>query len=311
MNPNVMPISRNRQAFRTGGLLLFLLIMARGLSWPVGLRAEHAVEDQMGRQVHVPLNPRRIVSLAPNITEILYALDLDERIAGVTEFSDFPEEAKLKPRVGTYVNSNVEKIVSLRPDLVIGTFGGTRRDTAERLESLGYPVYVTKARDMDEVMVMIEKVGTITGKSREATALANGLRKRIKAVVDRVAGAPRPLVFLEINGEPLMTVGAASFHHELISLAGGENLAAHTNARYPQYSVEDVVRRAPDCIIISTMDRGGLFEEQKAEWMRWPHIPAVKNNRICFIDSDLIDRPSPRIVEGLEAMARLIHPELY
>lgn len=304
----MVPASLNSHAVRMGSLLLFFLLMVEGLSRPVVLGAEHVVVDQMGRQVHAPLNPERIVSLAPNVTEILYALGLGDRVVGVTEFSDFPEEAKRKPRVGTYVNSNVEKIVSLRPDLVIGIFGGTRKETAERLEGLGYSVYVTKARNMDEVMVMIEKVGSITGRSLEASALADRLRKRIKAVVDRVAGAPRPLVFLEINAKPLMTVGAASFHNELISLAGGENLAGHVNARYPQYSIEDVVRRAPDCIIISTMDRKGLFEEQKAEWMRWPDIPAVKNNRICFIDSDLIDRPSPRIVDGLEEMARLIHP---
>ena len=108
-----------------------------------------------------------------------------------------------------------------------------------------------------------------------------------------------------------MTVGAGSFHDQMIALAGGKNLAGDISARYPQYSLEEVVKRAPDLILISTMERSGQFEQQKARWMQWGSIPAVANNRICFIDSDLIDRASPRIVEGLEEIARLIHPELF
>ena len=288
-----------------------MAILAGSLFLPLCVQAGQVFEDQLGRQVRVASSPQRIVSLAPNITEILYTLGLGDRIVGVTEFSDYPEEAKEKPKVGTYVSSNIEKIVSLRPDLIIGTFGGTREETALRLEQLGYPVYVTKSKTMDEVLVMIEKIGMITGKRPEADVLVRSLRRRIQAVVDRVAGAPRPLVFLQINARPLMTVGAGSFHDELISLAGGENLAGHSSARYPQYSIEDVVKRTPDYILISTMDRHGLFEEQKAQWMRWPDIPAVRNNRILFVDSDVIDRASPRIVDGLEEMARLIHPELF
>ena len=301
---------QNRRVFNPSSPVL-MAILAGSLFLPLRVQAGQVFEDQLGRQVRVASSPQRIVSLAPNITEILYTLGLGDRIVGVTEFSDYPEEAKEKPKVGTYVSSNIEKIVSLRPDLIIGTFGGTREETALRLEQLGYPVYVTKSKTMDEVLVMIEKIGMITGKRPEAGVLVRSLRRRILAVVDRVAGAPRPLVFLQINARPLMTVGAGSFHDELISSAGGENLAGHTAARYPQYSIEDVVKRAPDFILISTMDRHGLFEEQKAQWMRWPDIPAVRNNRILFVDSDLIDRASPRIVDGLEEMARLIHPELF
>ena len=300
-----------KRSFPGPALAVLFAMLAGSLFFPVFVQAEQVFEDQLGRQVRLPSSPKRIVSLAPNITEILYGLALGDRIVGVTEFSDYPEQAREKPKVGTYVSSSVEKIVSLRPDLIIATFGGTREETALQLEQLGCPVYVTKSKTMDEVLVMIEKIGMITGKDQEASVLVRSLRRRIEAVVDRVAGAPRPLVFLQIDARPLMTVGAGSFHDELISLAGGENLAGHTRARYPQYSMEDVVKRAPDYILISTMDRIGLFERQKAQWMRWPDIPAVRDNRILFIDSDLIDRASPRIVDGLEEMARLIHPELF
>lgn len=273
--------------------------------------AQHVFEDKLGRKVVVAKSPDRIVSLAPNITEILYALDLSHQVVGVTTFSDYPKEAQQKPKVGSYVNLNIEKIISLRPDLIIGTYGGNPRAKVLRLEELGFPVYVTRTENVEEMLGMIQDIGTITNTAERAGALVRTLKRRIKAVTDTVENASLPLVFLEINAKPLITVGAGSFHNEVITLAGGRNLAADSHARYPQYSLEDVVKRGPDVILISTMDRAGLFEQQKAQWMRWKNIPAVQNNRIYFIDSDIVDRASPRIVDGLEEMARLIHPELF
>ena len=275
------------------------------------LQAQPVFEDALGRKITVAKPPRRIVSLAPNITEILFALDIGDRIVGVTMYSDYPDEAKEKPKVGSYVNLNIEKIVSLKPDLIIGTYGGNPKTTVLRLEQLGFPVYVTRTETAAEMLTMIENIGSITYTAQKAGVLANMLRERINAVTGKVRNAQHPLVFLEINAKPLITTGAGSFQHEVIRLAGGRNLAADSPARYPQYSLEDVVKKGPDVILISTMDRAGLFEQQKAKWMRWENIPAVQNNRIYFIDSDLVDRASPRIVDGLEEMARLIHPALF
>ncbi|MES0350374.1 MAG: cobalamin-binding protein [Desulfobacteria bacterium] len=291
--------------------LFFALILAVSLGHVSPLEAQRVFVDELDRKVVVPDVPTRIVSLGPNITEILYALNLGDRIVGVTKFSDYPREAKQKPRVGTYVNFNIEKIVSLQPDLIIATYGGNPKTAILRLEELGQAVYVTKAKTVEDVLNMIESIGMITDTREMAGTILNGLKKRIKGVTDRVRHAPRPLVFLQINAKPLMTVGPGSFHSQLIEIAGGRNLAEGGTIRYPQYSIEDVLQRGPDYILISTMDRAGLFEEQKAHWMRWQNIPAVKNNRICFLDSDLIDRASPRIVDGLEEMAKLIHPELF
>ncbi len=287
-------------------LMLWALFAGSPLVW--GQRVFH---DALGREVVLAEEPKRIVSLAPNITEILYALKLDDRVVGVTRFSDYPEEAKEKPKLGSYINPNVEKIVALEPDLILATYGGNPEATALHLERLGLALYVTRPKTIEDVLVMIDKIGMITGAEDRAAALVIRLRQRIKTVRDRVLNAPRPLVFLEISARPLMTVGAGSFHDQMIALAGGKNLAGDMSARYPQYSLEEVVKRAPDLILISTMDRSGQFEQQKARWMQWDSIPAVANNRICFIDSDLIDRASPRIVEGLEEIARLIHPELF
>jgi iron complex transport system substrate-binding protein len=291
--------------------LFFALILAVSLIHVSPLEAQRVFVDELNRKVVVPDVPRRIVSLGPNITEILYALNLGDRIVGVTRFSDYPSEAKQKPRVGTYVNFNIEKIVSLKPDLIIATYGGNPKTAIFRLEELGHAVYVTKAKTVEDVLNTIESIGMITDTREMAGTILNGLKKRIKGVTDRVRHAPRPLVFLQINAKPLMTVGPGSFHSQLIEIAGGRNLAEGGTIRYPQYSIEDVLQRGPDYILISTMDRAGLFEEQKADWMRWQNIPAVRNNRVCFIDSDLIDRASPRVVDGLEEMARLIHPELF
>ena len=297
--------------FRSLFCLAFLLAawtLLAGSSLVWGQRVFH---DALGREVVLAEEPKRIVSLAPNITEILYALKLGDRVVGVTRFSDYPEEAKEKPKLGSYINPNVEKIVALEPDLILATYGGNPEARALHLERLGLALYVTRPKTIEDVLVMINNIGMITGAEHRAAALVSRLRQRIKTVRDRVLNAPRPLVFLEISARPLITVGAGSFHDQMIALAGGKNLAGDISARYPQYSLEEVVKRAPDLILISTMDRSGQFEQHKARWMQWDSIPAVANNRICFIDSDLIDRASPRIVEGLEEIARLIHPELF
>ena len=278
---------------------------------PFSVEAQSVFEDTLGREITVAEPPKRIVSLAPNITEILYALGIGHRVVGVTIYSDYPDEAKQKPKVGTYVNLNIEKIVSLRPDLIIGTYGGNPKATVFRLEELGFPVYVTRTETVAQMLTMIEHIGAITFTSEKAGVLANTLRARIDAVTSKVGDAQHPLVFLEINAKPLITTGSGSFQHEIIRLAGGRNLAGDSPARYPQYSLEEVVKNGPDVILISTMDRSGLFEQHKAQWMRWENVPAVRDERIYFIDSDLVDRASPRIVDGLEEMARLIHPALF
>jgi len=293
-----------------------------GLLWPIVLvillllnvlpvKAQRTFKDELGREVVIPDVPTRIVSLAPNITEILYALSLGDRIVGVTRFSDYPRRAEQKPKVGTYVNFNIEQIVALRPDLIIATYGGNPKPAVLRLEKLGVAVYVTRAKSVEGMLNMIEHIGMITDTRERAATIVNRLKKRIREVTDKVQHAPRPLVFLQINAKPLMTVGGGSFHDQVIELAGGRNLARASTVRYPKYSIEDVLHKEPDYILISTMEREGLFEQQKADWIRWQNIPAVRNDRIRFIDSDVVDRASPRIVDGIEEMARLIHPELF
>jgi len=265
-------------------------------------------KDSLGRTVNVVAVPQRVVSLAPNITEMLYFLELEERLVGVTTFSSFPVEARKKPKVGVYTNITVEKVIALKPDLVIATADGNERGDVEMLEQAGIAVYVINPRKVFQVLATLERVGVVCGAAERAEKKVRQLRQRVGRVVETVSGRGRPLVFLVINAKPLMSVNRNTTHHDLIELAGGRNMAEDQPITYPRISIEEVIGRGPEVILISSMERGGEYERAREEWSRWGTIPAVEKGRVHLIDSDLIDRAAPRVVRGLEQMARLIHP---
>ena len=267
-------------------------------------------QDALGRQVALAKDPVRIIALAPSLTEILYFLGLDDRIAGVADYSTYPAAARDKPRVGSYVKLNIEKIISLSPDLAIGTKDGNSRPDIELLEQAGVPVFIVNPRDVASAIESVAQVGAVCGIPEKAARAADGLKRRFDAVRTAIQYQKKPLVFLQINNVPVMTVNKNTVHDDVIRLAGGVNMASDDPVTYPRISVEEVICRGPDVIIISSMERGARFEEARKSWMQWTSIPAIKNNRVHVIDSDLIDRPSPRIIDGLEAMARMIHPEV-
>jgi len=264
--------------------------------------------DALDREVVLHEAPMRIIPLAPNLTEILYRLGLGGRVVGVTTHCNFPPEVTVKPKVGSYINLNVEQIVSLAPDLVIATVGGNERAVVEIIERAGITVYVVNPGSVRETIQTIAILGELCGVEQEAKALAAELTRRIDKVVQMAGSREKPLVFLQINLSPIMTVNRRTIHHDLIQLAGGRNMAAQESITYPRISMEEIIRRQPDVILISSMERGGRFEKAREEWFNWTSIPAVRTGRVHLIDSDLIDRPSPRVVEGLETMAKLIHP---
>jgi iron complex transport system substrate-binding protein len=266
--------------------------------------------DETGREVNIPPSPKRIVSLAPSITETLFALGLGEEIVGVTTFSDYPEAAKSKPRVGSFVNISLERVVSLNPDLIIGTADGNKKETIEQLERIGFPVYMINPASLEEIFEMILDIGSITGKDNIATGLVRTLRERVSTVVSQTTSFKKPKVFFQIGIDPIVTVGRDTLHNKLIELGGGINISGGQTAKYPRYSIEEIIVRKPEIIIVSSMKRGEDFDRIRNTWKRWKNIPAVKNNRIYILDTDLTDHPSHRIVDGLEAMARIIHPEV-
>jgi iron complex transport system substrate-binding protein len=269
------------------------------------------VTDQLGRKVCLPDNPQRIVALAPSITEIVFSLEEEHRLKGVTRYSDFPPQALKYPRVGSYVHLDLEKIVALKPDLCIATKDGNPKVVIDRLVSLNIPVFTVDPRNSEAVMKSILEIGTLLDADDRADVLVSNMRRRIQRVeslVDRVDTRPR--VFFQIGITPIISVGTHTFCHELIVLAGGKNLAKGP-VSYPRFSREQVVALSPEVLIISSMQREAVFEKVKSEWSQWPDLPAVKNSRIFLVDSNLFDRPTPRLVDGLELLLRMIHPEIF
>jgi len=269
------------------------------------------VVDQLGRRVSVPADPRRIVSLAPSITEIIFELGRADRLKGVTQFSDYPQEARNLPRVGSYVHLDAERIVALNPDLCIAVKDGNPKAVIAKLEKLNIPVYAVDPRDLGSVLSTVMEIGRLLDSEEKALEIVAGMNVRIERVKAVVARAQeKPGVFFQIGISPIVSVGTGTFLHELIVMAGGKNLTAGP-VPYPRYSREQVLGLAPEIFIITSMARGEVFERVKAEWSKWPDMPAVKNGRILLVNSDLFDRASTRLVDGLELMARLIHPELF
>jgi iron complex transport system substrate-binding protein len=257
------------------------------------------------------MDPVRVVSLAPSVTEVVYALGQDQRLQGVTQFSNYPPEAMNLPRVGSYVHLDVEKIVSLRPDLCLAIKDGNPIDVIRRLEGLNIPVYAVDPKNLDAVMEMISDVGELLDAIQQSEMIVKNMKERIETVKSTVSVTlDRPKVFFQIGISPIVSVGTETFLHELITLAGGYNLT-HGEVAYPRMTIEQVLNMAPDVLIITSMTRGQSFEAVKAQWKRWKSIPAVKNDRIYLVDSDIVDRPSPRLVDGLEILVRYINPELF
>ncbi len=263
--------------------------------------------DALGRRIDLHERPVRIVSLAPSITEILYFLGLGDRVAGVTQFSNFPPEAASRPKVGSYVKLNVESIIKLSPDLAIGTVDGNSPSVVKILEQAGIKVYLVNPRSVMDAVATIPLIGMVCGVEKDAQRAAGGLRKRIENVIVRTKDLARPKVFLQINLRPIMSVNRNTFHDDVIHIAGGINVTGNEAFNYPRIGIEEVIRIDPDVILISSMERGGEYEKARLEWFNWKGIKAVKEGRVHLIDSDLLDRPSPRLVDGIEEMSRIIH----
>lgn len=267
--------------------------------------------DEAGRRVLLPYNPRRIIALAPSITEMIYTLGRENRLVGVAQQSDYPAAAKSLPTVGTFVRPDIEKIVALRPDLCIATSDGNPPYAISRIQSLGIPVYITRPVDLNGIMRSLLDIGDLLGVERKAKAVVGRMQARIDHVKDLVAMArSRPRVFFELGFAPLVSAGENSFDGQLITYAGGVDISKGPEP-YPRISMGQVLAGKPDVIIIASMAKRGNPEQVKSEWDRWTSLPAVRDRRVYVVDPNLFDQPSVRLVDALELLARLIHPELF
>ena len=273
--------------------------------------AAKTAEDQLGREIRVPDNPKRVIALAPSITEIIFALEQQDRLKGTTQFSNYPAEAAKLPKVGSYVRLDLERIVALSPDLCIAIKDGNPKAIIDRLQSLNIPVFAVNPHDLESMMQTIQRIGGILNASAKAKTLVEDMRSRMQQVDALVARIDRrPRVFIQIGISPIISAGQNTFIHELIVRAGGINVAAG-NSAYPHFSREQVLALAPDVLIITSMSRSGAFEKAKADWNRLSDMPAVRQKRIYTVNSDVFDRPSPRLLDALEILTRLLHPELF
>ena len=272
--------------------------------------AAQPVKDAAGRTVNLKGIPKRIVSLSPSNTEILYELGLGDQLVGDTEFCDYPPEAKAKPKVGGFSNVDIEKVVSLNPDLVLASNLHVAK-TVPALEAVGLSVFVADPQNLDDISASVVTLGGITGKQKEAEAIRGRMQASLKLTTDKVKElSPKPRVFWMIGtGHQLYTAGPGSFAQDLIEKAGGANIAANATTKWPQLSVEAIVQADPEVIVLPGKEgeatAGGLRADPA-----WKGVSAVKNNRFVFVpDEAIVNRPVPRVVEGVAALARGFYPD--
>jgi iron complex transport system substrate-binding protein len=276
-----------------------------------------SVTDDLGRTVAIAnYPPKRIVSLAPSCTEILFALGLGDRVVGVDRYSDYPPEAvNITPKVGGFADISIETVLGLKPDLVLAT-GGVQVKFVELLEEHGLAVVVLSPKDLEGILNDILLVGKSAGEEVAGERLVAEMRQRVDVITERTRDIPaeeRPKVYYEIWHNPLMSAGSGSFTNELIKLAGGVNIFEDMATEFSEVSVERVLSGNPDVIVLSPPDAPmpGVSPEELKARPGWDGIKAVKDGRIYQIHPDLLNRPGPRIVDGLEALAEVIHPELF
>jgi iron complex transport system substrate-binding protein len=265
------------------------------------------ITDFKERKVTIEKPPERIVTLAPGITEILFELGLGDKVVGVTDYDDYPEEVFTKPKVGDFQGPNMEAIAAQNPDIIFAsTLSG--KNSMEALQRLGIPVLMLEAKSIEQIYSSIEIIGKLTGKAAEGDALIKYMKERMADIQQRVSAYPRKRVFylVDINGN--FSAGGGTFIDYLINLAGGENIAADSEG-WAQYSMESIAEKNPE-VIIAPPHAGDIKDIYRLPG--YSGTDAVKNDRVYVIsDDNIISRTSHRIVQGLEEIARFLHPEAF
>jgi iron complex transport system substrate-binding protein len=252
--------------------------------------------------------------MAPSITEVVFAMGLGDRVVGVSDFCDYPPEARKKPKIGGLVNPNMEAIVSLDPDLVIALPNVTHESLFRTLRHLGIRVLELPNDTLGDLFGTIRAIGKATSSEAAAEEMVRRLETKFDEVHRKVALAPRRRVMFVVGIEPLFVAGSGTFIDELITIAGGENIAGDSISKYPQIGIESVIARAPDVILYTSLNFE-LTPEQEAEakklWSVYPSLPAVREGRIRGLEADYVTLAGPRLEMGVEQIARAIHPEAF
>jgi iron complex transport system substrate-binding protein len=308
---------KRRRAGCCAGIAVLFLILCDG-AFPAQTNSAHAalpagreLTDEIGRKIQIPREVDRVVSLAPNLTEIVFALGDENHLAGDTDFCDYPAEATQKPHVGGPVNPNLEVIVSLMPDLVLATKSINRRETVNALDHIGLPVYVTDPHSINEMVASVEHLGSALGVEKSAAMLAGDLRGRLADLDRRLAGAAPRRVFFVVWTDPLISVGRDTFIADALRRAGGRSVV-DTKAEWPHISLEEIVRLQPEVLVFASAHAGDSQRDIDALRTRpgWKNLAAMQHGNIVVV-SDAINRPAPRMVDAIEDLARGLHPEAF
>jgi iron complex transport system substrate-binding protein len=268
--------------------------------------------DELGRKVRIPQKVDRVVSLAPNLTEIVFALGDGNHLAGDTNYCDYPPEALQKPHVGGLINPSLETIASLMPDVVLATKSINRRETVEALDRTGLPVFVTgQPHSVDEMIASVEHIGGALGVESSAAALAGEMRARLAALDRRLTGIPPRRVLFVVWTDPLISAGRNTFISDALRRAGGRSIV-ETRAEWPHVSLEEVVHQQPEVLVFADAHAGDTQRDIDALRNRsgWKNLKAVQQDKIVVV-SDSINRPAPRMLDAIEQLARALHPEAF
>ena len=267
------------------------------------------VNDEAGRRVSVPAKVERFISLAPNLTEIVYAVGAEDRLVGNTTFCDYPEAAKKVQKVGDTLQPSIERILALRPQLVLVSTASQLEAFTKQLDEHSIAVYVTDPHDLEGVFRSINGLGKLLNEEQRAQETVNQLRSRATSVTEAVRSAKPVKVFYQLSAEPLYTAGKASFVTDLIQRAGGISVTADVPEAWPRYSQESAVAARPEAIVLPTGGSMGSANSDVARGLK--RSPAALSGRVYRVNGDFLSRPGPRAVIGLEQLARVLHPEAF
>jgi len=263
------------------------------------------ISDDLNRRVQIPAQVGRAVSLAPNLTEIAFAVGAGDRLVGITTFCNYPAETRKIQKIGDTQNPNIENIIALKPQIVLVSTASQMENFSKTLEQQGIMVFVTNPNSLEDIYKTVYQIGEIFGKNEEAHRVVSELKKRVADVEARTGSTKSTKVFLQISNEPLFTIGKESFLTDIISRAGGISITSNVAAAYPKISKETAFALNPDQIILSDS------EDNREPNDVFKSSPAMRNGKVFKINADLISRPAPRIVEALEQMAKALHPESF
>lgn len=258
--------------------------------------AEISLEDDFGERFELTAPAQRIISLAPHITEVVYAAGAGEQLVGAVSYSDYPAAAKSLPRVGSYDKVSYESIAALRPDLVLAWPSGNGEDAIRRLQELGIPVFAYEPRAIEDVAQSVRQVGMLSGHSEQANAAAERFEARLRALRERYRAEVPVSVYYQIWNEPLLTLNGDHLISDVVRLCGGRNVFETAVPLVSQVSIESVIRADPQVIVASGMDQAR--PEWLDDWRNWPTMQAVRGEQLYFVPPDILQRHSPRILDG-------------